>query len=74
MPSLQNIVYQLMDEAKSSTLSALHCAALLGKGNKIIASNTNSNRTRVCGKNCCSFHAEEAVISRYRRLKDLLQN
>ena len=76
MPRLQNIVLQLMEEAKESTLNALHCAALLGKGNKIIALNTNSDRTRIGKKNCCSAHAEDAVLRRFERgkLKDILRN
>ncbi len=76
MPLLKHIVDELMIEAKKSTLNALHCAAILGKGNKIIAKSTNSDRTRVCGKNCCSYHAEEAVINKFDRgkLKDILSD
>lgn len=74
MPSLQNVVYQLMNEAINGVLNALHCAALLTKGNNIISSATNSDRTRVNRRNCCSFHAEHRIISSFKhsRLKCIL--
>lgn len=69
MASLQTVVYQLMDEAKRGTLDALHCAALLTKGNKIMLTAVNTDRSYIGGESFCSFHAEHRIINSFEHSK-----
>jgi deoxycytidylate deaminase len=69
MPKIQSIILDLIDLAKSSNITFQHSAAILSKGNKILSTGINSNRTYVNNKVCCSMHAEVAAINNCTRRK-----